>query len=106
MSAVKIGAKQKQLELALRTIFMKKRQAIEPGRLRLKQQDEQLQIEENLAVSEAQANMLERLETRSNKSRSVHSVNSDCHSKENHSVLSSSNNDVLVAVVHHLSKPI
>ena len=86
MPAVKIAVKQKQVELALRAESMKNHQGIEAGRLRLKQQ-EQLQLEEYLAVSEAQADMLERLETTSSKSRSVQSVNSDCRSKEVHRII-------------------
>jgi hypothetical protein len=99
MSAAKIAAKQKNVELAIRAESMKKRQAIEAERLRLKQQEEQLQLQEDLAVSEAQADIFEKFETKSNKSKSVHSVNSDCVSK-NSSVLRSGNNDAMMAVVH------
>jgi len=102
MSTVKIAAKQKQVESRIPEETFG---YIEARKQRPKQQQEQLQLEEDIAVNEAQANTLERLETISNKSRSVHSINCDYRSKEDHSVLSSSNNDVLMTVVHHLSKP-
>jgi hypothetical protein len=121
LALARLANEQKRLELSVKAESLKKKQAIEAAKLRLQQQEEELQLEEECAISEAHRKLLDEVDHESVSSRvigarashrtgSVNSVNSrsPVNSVHNASSVNSddSNASVLMSVVRHLNKPV
>ena len=119
VTAAKLVAAQRCAELSIKAATLKKKQALESAKLRLKQKEEELQLEEDVAISEAQADAIEELvsvhgsvrSVRIRKRRTFCDVDSDIesacqyHQREVNTCSITAHNNNLLSLVQHLNKP-